>query len=389
MLRRIPLTARDSEEAHRGATQLELFFDLVAVIAIAAATHEFRHALSSGHGAQGIVQFLMVFFLIWWPWQQYTWFSSSFDNDDSVQRLAVMVLMLGFMGIAASVPLVFSGGERGSLLMSYALMRAVQLFLWRRVAAHNPEHRATANRYSACLGLTFCYWVGLNAWAPTTVHAWQAWVLLGYGLELAVPLVANGPKRTPWHRGHIVERYGLMMIITLGEILLYSVEALRLLVGPAGDPAVLPLVLCGPAITFALWALYFSGEGHLDTSGYWPVFSWSYGHFLVFVAVAGVGTGLGVSIDTLQAPAHGVASANLGHLAISVPAGLATFGLWLVRDRTHLAGVGDLPLVALAVLIAVSGMGPFAPFTTCALLIAALAWRQYWLRASDRTPIAR
>lgn len=379
----MPLNARDSEEAHRGATQLELFFDLVAVIAIAAATHEFRHAIGSGHGAQGLTQFLLVFFMIWWPWQQYTWFSSSFDNDDGVQRVSVMVLMLGFMGIAASVPLVFSGEEHGSLLMSYAIVRIVQVFLWRRAAADNPEHRATANRYSAYLGLTFCYWVGLNAWAPSTPEMWQACVLLGYGMELAVPLLANGPKRPPWHRGHIIERYGLMMIITLGEILLYSVEAMRLVMGDGGNLAVLPLALCGPVITFALWALYFSGEGHLESTGFWSVFSWSYGHFLVFVAVAGIGTGLGVGIDALDATAHGDPSATHGHLAITLPAGLAVFGLWLVRDRTHLAGARDLPLLGLAVLIALSGAGPFAPFSTCLLLLAALAWRHASVRGAS------
>ncbi|MEO0425426.1 MAG: low temperature requirement protein A, partial [Pseudomonadota bacterium] len=354
-LPRVPLKARDADEAHRGATQLELLFDLVAVIAIAAATHEFRHAISSGHGAHGLVQFLMVFFMIWWPWQQYTWFSSSFDNDDIVQRLSVMVMMVGFMGIAASVPLVFSGEEHGSLLMSYAVMRVVQVLLWRWVAADNPEHRATANRYSAYLGLTFCYWMGLNAWTPSAPDLWQACVLVGFAMELAVPLLANGTKRTPWHRGHIVERYGLMMIITLGEVLLYSVEALRLAVGDPGNLAVLPLALGGCVIAFALWTLYFTGEGHLESSGFWPVFCWSYGHFLVFVAVAGIGTGLGVSIDALGAPSHGEGAIHAGHLTISVPVGLAVAGLWLVRDRAQLSASGHGLMLGLALLIAWSG----------------------------------
>ncbi|MEO0974789.1 MAG: low temperature requirement protein A [Pseudomonadota bacterium] len=144
----------------------------------------------------------------------------------------------------------------------------------------------------------------------------------------------------------------------------------------------------GAVITFALWALYFSDDGHLDTAGFWPVFSWSYGHFLVFAAVAGIGTGLGVSIDALATPTHSDATAPHDYLAITIPVGSAVFGLWLVRDRAYLAGGRDLALVGLAIVIGVSGAGPLAPFTTCLFLLAALAWRQRWGRSAVSAPAA-
>jgi hypothetical protein len=53
--------ARDQNEIHRVATPLELFFDLVAVIAIAAVTASFHHAISHGHGMEMLPNFLFVF----------------------------------------------------------------------------------------------------------------------------------------------------------------------------------------------------------------------------------------------------------------------------------------------------------------------------------------
>ncbi len=86
-----PLLARDREEEHRTATQLELLFDLVFVVAIAAAAHGLRHEIAAGHVQSGIVKFLMAFFCVWWPWNLFTWFATSFDNDDAGTGTAALL----------------------------------------------------------------------------------------------------------------------------------------------------------------------------------------------------------------------------------------------------------------------------------------------------------
>lgn len=63
---------RDALEHHRAATPLELLFDLVYVIAIAAAATGFHHALAEHHAGPGFIAFLMVFFGIWWAWMNFT-----------------------------------------------------------------------------------------------------------------------------------------------------------------------------------------------------------------------------------------------------------------------------------------------------------------------------
>ena len=62
-----PLLARDENEHHRPATELELLFDLVSVIAIAAAAHGLRHEIVAGHVITGIIKFGLAFFCVWWP----------------------------------------------------------------------------------------------------------------------------------------------------------------------------------------------------------------------------------------------------------------------------------------------------------------------------------
>lgn len=67
----IPVVRRDPHEPGRVASPLELFFDLVFVVAIASAGAQLHHALAEGHYGQ-IVGFAMTFVAIWWAWMSYT-----------------------------------------------------------------------------------------------------------------------------------------------------------------------------------------------------------------------------------------------------------------------------------------------------------------------------
>ena len=104
-----PLLARDRDEPHRSATQLELLFDLIVVIELAAADDGLAHEIATHHIGLGVLKYLMAFFAIWWPWNLFTWFASSFDNDDTLYRLNVMVMMVGVLLVASIVPILFAG----------------------------------------------------------------------------------------------------------------------------------------------------------------------------------------------------------------------------------------------------------------------------------------
>ncbi len=81
-LRLTPMRPRDPEEPGRAASSLELFFDLVFVVAVSVASAQLHHALAEGHVGEGIANYTVVFFSIWWAWMNFTWFATSFDTVD-------------------------------------------------------------------------------------------------------------------------------------------------------------------------------------------------------------------------------------------------------------------------------------------------------------------
>ena len=380
----LPLLARHKDEEHRAATQLELLFDLVIVIAIAAAAHGLRHEISGGHLQAGIIRFLMAFFCVWWPWNLFTWFATSFDNDDAAYRVNVMAIMFGAMFVAAGMPGFFEFATLEYIYIGYVIMRLASAVLWIRAGIANPQFRTTAARYS--IGQVF-----LQALWGVVVFATEPGSTLFFGLfavgvlgELLIPWHAERAGNTHWNRHHIIERFGLLNIIVLGEVLLGSTEALETAFASGFSADLFAIPLCGVVIAFAMWWLYFSEADHLQTTEVKRVFVWGYGHFLVFSAGAAAGAGLGVMIDSItSAPGEG-ASVGVAAFAVSIPVGLYVTGLWLVRDRYVLRSSHGWVLLVFAAVIAVSGFLPYAPVPTAILLVACLLVRLRGKKRDDR-----
>ncbi len=152
-----PMLARNREDSHRAATELELLFDLVFVIAIALAAVGLHHSIAEGHYADGIVKFMLAFFALWWPWMHLTWFASGFDNDDTSYRLSVMVMMFGVILIAGNLPAFFDSFEIGLTAVGYITLRIPYIFLWFRAGKDNPDYKITAQRYVWGLILLQCF----------------------------------------------------------------------------------------------------------------------------------------------------------------------------------------------------------------------------------------
>lgn len=89
------ICARDPDEPNRASTTLELFFDLVYVIAVSAAASGLHERLLA-HDFSGFLTFIIAFFILWNAWTSFTWFASGYDPDDWYYRLSVMLQLLGF-----------------------------------------------------------------------------------------------------------------------------------------------------------------------------------------------------------------------------------------------------------------------------------------------------
>ncbi|HEX6330930.1 MAG TPA: low temperature requirement protein A [Actinomycetota bacterium] len=331
----VPMLGRDPEEPHRAATPLELFYDLVFVVAVAFASERLHHGLAEGHVGDAVLNFAMVFFAIWWAWMNFTWFASAYDTDDVVYRVFVFVTMTGALILAAGVPLAFDERRYGVVVLGYVVMRVALVTQWVRAARHGAERRTTATRYAIGVSALQVGWIAAAIWFQDW-WLW-AWVVLG-PLELLVPVWAEGASLTTWHAEHIAERYGLFMIIVLGEAVLAATVAIQSAateVGVTGD--LVPIAVGGLLIVFSLWWLYFDRpRDHLLVMTK-AVFVWGYVHLVVFASVAAVGSALALAIDDASRQVE-LGTAGVG-LAVAVPVALYLFAIWGLHVH-----VADSPL---------------------------------------------
>lgn len=156
--RLVPMRPRDPEEPHRSASPLELFFDLVFVVAVANAAVQLHHALTENHVADGLLSYALVFFAIWWAWMNFTWFATSFDVDDWLYRVLTVVQMAGVLVLAAGIEPAFTEQNFTIAVLGYVLMRVTMVTQWLR-AAKNPEYRTTALTYATGIAGVQVLWV--------------------------------------------------------------------------------------------------------------------------------------------------------------------------------------------------------------------------------------
>lgn len=376
-----PLTPRDAHEPHRAATPLELFFDLVSVIAIASAAAGLHHAIAEAHAAQGVLTFVMAFFGIWWAWMNFTWFASAYDNEDGLFRLLTMVIMAGSLTMAAGIGALFKSFDLTMMVFGYIIMRLGMIALWVRASLHDPDRRATALTYAIGIGIVQVYWVAFLLAQPLSAGTTYGLFLLGVVFELAVPVAAERKSETPWHRHHIIERYGLLTIIVLGETLLSGAMSLEVVADGVTNVAFIHICLSALVIVFSMWWLYFSREEHLETTRLRRALVWGYGHFIVFAAGAAVGAGFAVLIDIVAGHAH--VPLIVGDYAVGIPVALYMAGLWFVRDRFCLAGTGRHVLLLFAALVLLAPVTPVALEAIAALTALAVIARYHVARAAD------
>ncbi|MFF4032173.1 low temperature requirement protein A [Streptomyces sviceus] len=364
------LTARGRDEAHRVASPLELFFDLCFVVAIAQAGVGLVHSVAEGHAGEGILNYAMLFFAIWWAWMNFTWFASAYDNDDALYRVVTLIQIAGVLVLAAGVSRAFEDHEYLAVWLGYVIMRLALIAQWLRVARSTQgAERTMALRY--VFGVLLCQvgWLGLLV-LPEGGRAW-VFVVMAV-VEMCVPPFAERDHPTSWHPHHIAERYGLFTIIVLGETIAAATVAVKTGIDEhdaLGD--LLPIAAGGLLIIFAAWWIYFVVpiHGHLRSNK--QAFLWGYGHYLVFAPAAAIGAGLEVAVEQAVGKAH--ISALAASAAVTLPTSLYLLTVWLLHSRYFKVGIAQqlvLPVTALLV-ICCTFLGDWA--VLAAGIVAALA----------------
>ena len=363
-----PMVARATDEEHRSATVLELFFDLCFVVAVASAAAALHHEVAEDHVGDGVVGYAMVFFAIWWAWMNFTWFASAYDTDDVAYRLTTLVQIAGALILAAGVPEAMAGGDFAVITVGYVVMRLAMVTQWLRAAATDPPHRRSALRYAAGIVVLQVGWV-LRLLLPEGLG--YAGFLVLVAAELAVPIWAERAAPTTWHPRHIAERYGLFTLIVLGECVLASTLAIQTALEEDAALADLATTAAGGLLTvFGMWWLYFAKEAHQLLTSLRAGIIWGYGHYLVFASAAAVGAGLAVNVDYLTD--HAAIGARAAAAAFTIPVALFLLAVWALQLRPHHLGRWHTALVpATAVLVLASTLVP-EPILVTGLLVAAM-----------------
>jgi low temperature requirement protein LtrA len=363
-----PMVARPTDEEHRSATALELFFDLCFVVAVAQAASGLHHELAAAHLGDGVVGYATVFFAIWWAWMNFTWFASAYDTDDIPYRLTTLVQIAGALVLAAGVPEAMDGSDFTTITFGYVVMRLAMVTQWLRAAGGDPPHRRSSLRFAAGVSVVQLGWV-LRLALPEGLGMASFLVLVA--CELAVPVWAERAAPTTWHPRHIAERYGLFTLIVLGECVLASTLAIQSALAADAALADLATTAAGGLLTvFGMWWLYFAKESHDLLTSLRAGIVWGYGHYLIFAAAAAVGAGLAVNVDFLTH--HAEAGARLAAAAFTVPVALFLVAVWALQVRPHHLGRWPSALVPAAAVLVLASTFTSEPVLATGLVVAAM-----------------
>jgi low temperature requirement protein LtrA len=242
---RLRTGAHAEEERH--ASWLELFFDLVFVIAIT----ELGEGLSHDVSLDGFLVFLGLFVPVWWSWIGYTFYADRFESEGVPYRLAVFGGMLAVAALAVNVADVFHGHSTG-FAVSYIAGRVIVIALYERARRLVPEAREICAFYATGFTIGALIWLASLATPPPLRY-----LLWGVGLvvELATPLVARRLiDRIPVHATHIPERFALFTMIVFGESVIAVATATKSTNWDANSAAV---AVVGFVAVVCLWWIYF------------------------------------------------------------------------------------------------------------------------------------
>ena len=223
---------------------LELFFDLVFVLALTQCT-----ALMADRPTwEGLAQGVLILGVLWWSWVGYAWLTSVVDPEEGSVRFAMFAAMAALLVVALCVPEAFD--DLGLLFAcAYAVVRLGQIVLMVIASRDDPGFRHSV------IGLAISTAIGVSL---LTAASFADGALQGSIWALALALDMGGPlliDTTGWRLdpGHFAERHGLIIIIALGE----SIVAIGIGAEHGVDAGVVVAAVVGIGIAAALWWMYF------------------------------------------------------------------------------------------------------------------------------------
>jgi low temperature requirement protein LtrA len=349
-------------------TPLELFFDLVFVLAITQCT-----ALMAAEPTwTGLAKGVVVLAVLWWSWTGYAWLTSVVDPEEGSVRIAMFAAMAALLVVALCVPGAF--GESAFLFAcAYGVVRAAHIALFLLAARDDSAlHESVVG-----LGGSSALGVGLLITASFTDGAPQGalWAV-ALLLDMGGPYVfgAEGWKLVP---GHFAERHGLIVIIALGE----SIVAIGVGADAHVDAGMVAAATLGIGVAAALWWLYFDVVSLLaqrDLSNMAPGRAqnelardaYSYLHFPMVAGIVLLALGLKKTLAEVGEPLELVpAAAMLGGTALYLLAHVAVRLRHVHTVNNHRLGCAILLVALLPVAVELPALATLAIIFVALLVV--------------------
>ena len=359
---KLSVTLREGEQV----TPLELFFDLVMVLAFTQCT-----ALMAHHPTwSGLGQGLLVLGVFWWAWVGYAWLTSVIDPEEGAVRLVIFGAMAALLICSLCIPEAF-GGLALTLAIAYGAFRVSQIGLFMLAS---PDDDALRHSVLGLAGSTLLAVALLVAASFFDGLAQGALWALALFLDMGLPYFfgTEGWKLVP---GHFAERHGLIVIIALGE----SIVAIG--VGASGhlDLAIGTTAVLGVALAAAQWWIYFDivalisarrlGEAEPGRAqNALARDSYSYIHLLLVAGIVMTAFGLKTTIAHTGEHLHAVP-------AFALLGGVATFLLGLVAFRLrHVQTLNRQRLGLAIVLLILIPVAMAIPALISLAIVVVLVW---------------
>ncbi|MGW4118949.1 low temperature requirement protein A [Nocardia sp. NPDC004711] len=367
-------------------TQLELFFDLVIVFAFTMVTDFAAHETT----AVNLLRALLILAMLWWGWIGYSWLGNVVKADEGIARVAMFVAMGAAFIIALTIPESFRdlpGGWYGPLVfvIAYLAVRLVHLTVFWMASSHDAQLRRQVIRWAA--GSLSVASVLLVAGALTTGTAQLGLWLAALVWDMGWTFFAGNEWRL-YSPSHFAERYGLIVIIALGE----SIVSIG--VGVAGLPISWSITvgsMLGLGVAGLLWWAYFDvaalvvehamhragGERRIQIARN----CYTFWHFPMIAGIVAMALGLKKVLNYVGgAQGHSLSDELHGIPLFALYGGVIAYLVALVGFRHYATGKVLVPrLVAAVVLLALIPLGSAVPALAalgvlCAVLLALIVF---------------
>ncbi len=360
--RRIDPAMRQDERV----SPLELFFDLVFVLALTQCT-----ALMADNPTwEGVGQAMLILALLWWAWVGYSWMTSVVDPDDGAIRAVIFAAMGALLIVSICIPNAW-GGLALEFALAYGAVRFAQIGVFIIASHDDPGFR----RSTTGLGIGTLLGVSLLV-AGSFLDGWGQAALwsLALVLDIGEPYVfgSEGWKLEP---AHFAERHALIILIALGE----SIVAIGVGAEVTLTTGIAVAAAAGIVLTAALWWIYFdivavvagrrlvqAERGRVQNE--MARDSYSYMHFVMVAGIVLVALGLKKTLGDVDDPLKTVpAFALLGGVALYL------IGHVLFRYR-HVRSINRQRLGIAALLLAAVPLAVEVPSLAVLVAVAAVLW---------------